>query len=59
MNNPALKDKKSLKKPNEDSYMSPINTSLGYYQGPIPPPNFLAEYEKIVPGIAKTKNYIA
>jgi uncharacterized membrane protein len=28
-------------------------TSFASYSGPIPPPNFLLEYEKMVPGIAK------
>jgi len=28
-------------------------TSFASYSGPIPPPNFLVEYEKMVPGIAK------
>ncbi|MBX3718663.1 MAG: DUF2335 domain-containing protein [Parachlamydiales bacterium] len=28
-------------------------TSFASYSGPIPPPNFLIEYERMVPGIAK------
>lgn len=28
-------------------------TAIASYSGPIPPPNFLAEYEKLYPGIAK------
>lgn len=30
-----------------------IATHLAHYSGPMPPPSFLAEYEKLVPGAAK------
>jgi len=44
----------SQKKP--DSKKNPKSkpvTAYASYSGPIPPPNFLVEYERMVPGIAK------
>jgi len=31
----------------------PLATTFASYSGPIPPPNFLVQYEQMVPGIAK------
>ncbi len=35
------------------SEQQPSVTSIASYSGPIPPPKFLSEYERLVPGISK------
>ncbi len=56
MSNLTAKPKNTVK-PTEEMNGIPSSSlkssEISYFQGPIPPPHFLAEYERIVPGIAE------
>lgn len=45
--------KKSNEPINQQQQIFLANPSITSFSGPVPPPNFLLEYEKIHPGIAK------
>lgn len=57
MNNIDLSKKEATPLSNLSSKIPPPNvpsvTAFQHYAGPIPPPEFLAHYEKLYPGIAK------
>lgn len=52
----VLEKKPSSKRPKETEVQSSANQAISStvtYAGPIPPPQFLVQYEQMVPGIAK------
>ena len=53
LDKPPTEPKKAKSSSSQLPNSSPSITTASYFAGPIPPPEFLKQYEEFVPGIAK------